>query len=556
MRFLLFLLILPTSFAFAAPIEVSVDRNPAYLNESFEIVFTATEEPNVNPDFSPLKKDFEILNKNHSNSMSWINGERTQQVKWTFTVMAKNAGKLKIPPVNFGDVSSSELSITISKDRDAVNEPEEMNAPLFLEVEATPLNPYLQSQLIYTLRFFRRVNIAEASLKELELNDAVVEKLGEDKNYKTHRGGMSYAVTERKYAVFPQKSGKMIIEPLELTASVIVSSRSRGFFGNQSTRRERVQSKAITLDVRPVPDNFKGEHWLAAYKVKLVQQWSGDNSNMQVGEPLTRTLTLMVDGATVGQLPDLQQAYTKKGLKNYPDQPTLKEKKTENGVIAFREEKIAFIPSKAGSYTLPEISVDWFNVKTGKMENTQIAETIVTAIGGVVNEINTNETKEKEEVAVSATPNTANVKTPSSENNWLWKSMSAFFAVAWLVTLFMYFNKKNKSLIVDNHQPETDLKECISNLKKACHNNEAQLAKQALLTWGQLRYQSSSLGTLANFCEGNLRDEILILNKSLYGQQATEWRGLTLLQAFIKYKTTEKTNTKTVDDKLEPLYRI
>jgi len=42
-------------------------------------------------------------------------------------------------------------------------------------------------------------------------------------------------------------------------------------------------------------------------------------------------------------------------LKAYPDQPVLKEQKKVDGMLAFREEKIALIPSKAGSYTLPAI---------------------------------------------------------------------------------------------------------------------------------------------------------------------------------------------------------
>lgn len=563
MRLLLFLLFLNTSIAFAAPVEVTVDRNPAFLNESFEITFTATEDPDGEPDFSPLEQDFEIISRNHNTSLSIINGNASKQLQWTFTVMAKKTGDVTIPALNFGSASSLELVITVN-DRQATTDSVEQTTPiLFLEVEASPKKPYLQSQVIYTLRFFRRVNIAEASLKELELDDAMVERLGEDKNYKTRHNGMAYAVTERRYAVFPQKSGKMIIEPMELTAAVLDYDNSRfgGFFGSRSTRRERVKSDAITLDVQPVPADFKGRHWLAASNVKLVQKWSGDSGKMQVGEPLTRTLTLMVNGATVGQLPALQKSHDVDGLKNYPDQPVLQDKKLEDGIIALREEKIAFIPSKAGTYTLPEISIDWFNTLTGKMETAKIPETVVTAIGGAVGTV---DKAQQDEVAVNTenvesvtekttvSPNTASV----NDNGWLWPGLSAFFASGWLVTLFLLFKKKTQSSETESNEAEIRLKDCVAALKKACAANDSQAAKQALLDWGRLQYGCNSLGVLANHCDEDLRDEILFLNRSLYGQQTLAWDGEKLYQAFKKHDVGKKTSRQENAGELEPLYKI
>ena len=559
MRFLLLFLIFINSFVFAAPVEVSVDRNPAYLNESFDIIFTATESPDNNPDFSPLEKDFEIINQSHNSSMSWVNGKSSTQIQWVFTVMAKQTGKQTIPAIKFGNHSSPELVVTIN-DRQSDKTPQK-KALLFLDVEASPEKPYLQSQVIYTLRFFRRVNIAEASLKELELNDAVVEKLGDDKNYKTQRNGVTYAVTERKYAVFPQKSGLMTIEPLELTAEVLDynSPNFGGFFGSSNTHRERINSKTITLDVKPIPADFVGKHWLAANEVKIAEKWSGDISQMKVGEPLTRTITLMANGATVGQLPELQASSTQTDLKNYPDQPLLKEKKTDEGVIAFREEKIAFIPSKAGTYTLPEISINWFNTRTEKMETVSIPQTIVTAIGGTNTETNSTQQEplENKSVAEPITENTPLSNSQSPKNNILWQGLSAFFALAWLLTLWMYFNKKPASISKqENTQAEIKLKDSMLALKKACKVNDADAAKQALLNWGRFKYACNSLGALANYCNDDLQLQIQLLNQQLYSSKNLEWQGEKLYQAFKNHSAADKALKTTENSELEPLYRI
>ncbi|MGZ8947503.1 MAG: BatD family protein, partial [Methylococcaceae bacterium] len=195
--------------AFAAQIAVSLDRNPVGLNESFQIIFTATESPDDDPDFSPLEQDFSILNQSHTSSSSWINGKASRTIQWRLDVMAKNAGSLIVPPINFGsDVSDTTTVLVTQK---ATNKPADTDEDLFLEVEATPENPYVQSQILYTLRVYTRVEIAEARLNEPELADAVIEKLGEDNNYNTQIKGVDYSVTERKYAIFPQKSGPLTI---------------------------------------------------------------------------------------------------------------------------------------------------------------------------------------------------------------------------------------------------------------------------------------------------------------------------------------------------------
>ena len=141
-----FLLILLTLFShgtFAADITVSLDRNPVNLDESFQIMFTATESPDDDPDFTPLEQDFSILNQSNSSSSSWVNGKSSKTVLWTVNVMAKHLGNLVIPAIKFGkDVSnSSTVLVADNVTKKTVNTDED----LYIEVEATPENPFIQS---------------------------------------------------------------------------------------------------------------------------------------------------------------------------------------------------------------------------------------------------------------------------------------------------------------------------------------------------------------------------------------------------------------------------
>jgi len=554
--FLLLLLNLVPGNVFAAQIGVSFDRNPVSLDESFQIIFTANDTPDNDPDFGPLEQDFEILGQSQSSNSSWINGQSSKTIQWTVNVMAKHPGSLVVPAVKFGDDASQPASVLVTQA--TANKAVDTDDDLFLEVEATPQSPYVQSQVLYTVRLYRRVEIAQASLNEPELGDAVIEKLGDDSNYNTQINGVNYLVTERKYSIFPQKSGSLTIKPLMLTAEVVANTRPNfnGFFNSQMTKTKKISSKSVTLDVKPAPATFTGKHWLSAEQLVLKEEWSGDNQQMKVGEPLTRTLTLLAKGTTVGQLPEINIGKIDDRLKTYPDQPVLQEQKKPEGLIAFREEKIAIIPSKAGFYKLPAIEIPWFNSQSQKMEIAKIPETAITALDAAgtqqapVTPVAPAEVQQPQK-AEQSTPITT---PPQQQNIWLW--VSVFLASGWLATLAYFLIKRSaKRPVAEKSEVEIRLEDSVKSLKKACADNNAAAAKDALLAWGRQKYGAASLGAIAELSDARLRDEVLHLNRILYSREPDQWQGKKLFQAFVENKAREKIAV-TDDDKLEPLYRL
>ena len=558
---LLLLIITASEYAVAATIQTSVDRNPVSIDESFQIIFTANESPDDDPDFSPLEKDFVVLNQTSSTNSSWINGKSSKTIQWLVNVMAKQRGSLIIPAIKFGKDYSQTGTVLVA---DNGNKNVSTDEDLYIDVEATPLNPYIQSQVFYTLRLYTKVDISQAQLNEPELSDAVIERLGEDNHFNTQVKGVAYSVTERKYAIFPQKSGKLTIKPLVLNAEVITNTRPmmNPFFNSQMSKTKLVESKAITLDVKPVPTPFTGKHWLSAEQLVLKQEWSSDLSQLKVGEPVTRTLSLVAKGTTVGQLPELNNTLTNAQLKTYPDQPVLQEQKKVDGLLAFREEKIAIIPSKTGATKLQAIEIPWFNTKTQQVEIASIPETTLTAITGAT-EL-TEAPKSPATTTVEPTPapaintgndNPARINTVPQTNIWLW--IAVFLAVGWLTTLGYFLRKQTVNQpIIEPSELDLNLTASIKALKLACANNDANAAKDALLIWGQLKFNSTNLCAIASDCEARLRDEILLLNQTLYGKELHQWQGKKLYQTFTENKAREKVATSTTDKSLEPLYRL
>jgi len=553
---LLLTLLLATN-AWAVDINASVDRNPVSLNDSFKLIFSSTAAPDDDPDFAPLERDFEVLNQQKSSQSSWVNGKSKKSISWTLDVMAKRVGTLQIPVIEFGDDSSQALGLTVLAA--SANNDLSPTEELFIEVSATPQQPYVQAQVIYTMRLFQRVQIAQASLTEPAVPGAIVEKLGEDSQYNTEVNGVRYAVIERQYAIFPQQSGPLEIAPLQLTAQVVSGGRRSRFgsiFDSQRTQTKRVFSEAVSLNVLPAPSDFKGQHWLAAQQVYIEQSWSNKDLSVSVGEPLTRTLTLLAKGVNSSQLPDLTREGVHSALKTYPDQPMLKDKKDPDGMTALREQKVALIPSQAGQYVLPEIQVPWFNTQTQTMETATIPAVTITAIAKDTSSSPAITLNEPQVTLPNLqSPPLDVAPTQNSMGYWPW--LALILGLGWALTLIWLFKSRSKvsQTKTASENQNVPLKQAVKALQEACAANDPKKAKRAFLNWGRVQFNADTEESIALQCSAECQAEIKHLNESLYAKKRDNWKGDTLA-ALVLEASRSLQNKSTEEDALEPLNRL
>ncbi len=555
---MMLLLMLFSATVNATQIDVSVDRNPITITDSFQLTFSTTDSPDDDPNFDPLKQDFDIINQQKSSQLSWVNGSTNKTIQWTLSVMAKRSGELQIPAISFGNDMSQPLSITVIETTplSAISDDNE----LFLEVEASPTDAYVQAQVLYTVRLYQRINLAQATLSDPKLDNAVVEKLGEDNQYNTKVKGVTYLVTERHYAIFPQQSGAMTIAPLVLTADVITDdprSRFNSFFSNQSTLTKRILSKAINLNVQASPATFNGDHWLPAQQLALKETWSNNALQVKVGEPITRTLTIVAKGATSSQLPELSMQQVNPELKIYPDQAVIDDQKAGDGIIAMREQKIAFIPSTAGNFTLPAINIPWFNTRTQEIEQAQLPAVTLVAIASEQASTSVNNIPTAPAIQSPQQPPEI-MPTPSSiapSDMWMWATLG--FGFAWLLTLLFIlwsrFYKPQTKIKSTMENTPIKLKESIKELNTACADNNPQAAHKALIKWVTASYNITNLVELNTDCDDGFQAELTKLNHALYGKDKSAWDGSGLLQA-VMAKQTKPSSSKNVDEPLLPLY--
>lgn len=534
------------STVFADGVSVHLSQRKVGLNDSFSVTFATSQNIKEPPDFTPLKNDFDILSTSHDNSISIINGQMSQEIRWHVALMGKQEGNLVIPSIRFGEYSSSPQAIEITKSI-AVKQEE----PIFLETELSPKETvYEQSLLTYTVRLYCSVKLAQAALSEVSLNDkdAMVERLGNDVEYDHYdKNGKHYRVYERKYAVFPQHAGELVFAPLQFEGAVI--SGGNVFF-DMPTTVKRLQSEKESITVKSIPPSFHKSNWLAANDVQLTEEWSQNLNKLVLGEPITWTIKLTAAGCMGNHIPDITVDFPN-DLKHYFDKAEPSNQITADGIIGTKQIKIALIPTKSGKIELPKIDVAWWDLRAAAVRHAELpARTLEIKNSNIALKAST----------IAAPKDVAPVPVDTEVNQnidrslwsfwWVWGIFGLAFFL--LIALILVIRKVKKA----NAPQAASLKRLRNALKKACKEGSAKHAEAALLAWFAQKTPSSkhlNLLAIKHIGDEEFQKRIQELYQALYSQN-TAWNGEALWKAFCKYKPQKESSSKTKGSLLPDLY--
>jgi len=498
---------------------LTITPDPPPANESFSLVFEARGDVDADPDFKPLERDFEILGRKQQTSLQIINGRRTRSTVWVLDVLPKHGAPLAVPAISFGRYATTPRDITFAPAGGGAQADDD---GLFLEVDASPLSPYVQQQVIYRLRLWRRYEISNASLSEPELSaDAIVKPLDEDRSYEAERDGKRYEVIERRFAIFPQGSGKVTIKPAVVTAQVVKRGFSLFDSFSQPVATKRVVSAAVELDVKPIPPDFPGDVWLPARQLTLHEEWLPATPAAKVGEPLTRTLNLWADGLTAGQLPPLEMAPVP-GLKAYPDRPQTSEQQTASGYSAVFQRKTALIPEQAGRLEVPAIEIPWWNTTTDRLEMARLPAVRLDseAVPGLAPAPPSAAAPEPAAPGVSAATK-ATPPGPAADGgaaSGFWPALALLASAGWGLTLALWWwrpagRSAGQALVESPARREPHA------VRAAFASGDPHGIARALLDWACLRWPEHpprSLGALASRVEPEFAAALWALDGALY----------------------------------------
>ncbi|MAD74770.1 MAG: hypothetical protein CML20_08265 [Rheinheimera sp.] len=528
-----------------------VDKNPVMLGESIVLEVTADSRVPANSiNFRVLDSNFTVMVPSVNQSTRVINGDASHSTTWTVTMLPKTSGTFTIPAFTIDNVSSKPLSVEIVP----VQQGSGQLRDVFLQSELSSNNLMVQQMVYYDVTIFFSGDIQRGSLTEPQLDDALIQQVGQDKEGTELIDGERYRSITRRYAITPQRSGEFIISPPTFTGDVIdrESARQSYFARSRTIVRE---AEALPITVQAQPASYSGD-WLVAGLVTLNEEWQPAQTQLLQGEPVTRIITLSAVDVAANQLPELN-INLPEGFRVYQEQPQVKGAERAGRLVAQKVITSAIIANRPGEYELPEVKISWWNSQTNQLEQTVLpGRTVQVQADPIQPESTTVSPREP----TQASPATA--ASPQSGSNWRWNYTSWLLVTGWLLTVILVAWHKMIWQKRRDHQASsaTTSGHKVSHfdskaLRAACKTHHKNAASEQLLLWAR-HHKILTRGSLSALCErirpGALKEQIAQLNAALYGDSAANWQGDLLWQAWSDYQHHEAPPAATTE--LPPLY--
>lgn len=307
-----------------------------------------------------------------NSSFSYVNGKMASSLTRTWTLTATQPGRYTIGPaqvmVGGGVISTDPITIEVTKSETKAGDPyaaqgQRGDANLFATITVSKNKVHMGEQVVATYTLYSRYPNLELSKYELPKMTGFWSEeidLG-DKGWEERPqviNGIPYNVAIlKKQVLFPQKSGRLRIEPLELTCLV-----NRSFF-NRGTNIP-VRSNTIELTVnelpQPIPAGFRG----AVGELELVA--SIDREQVRTNEAFE--IDLRFTGRSNLKLLEAPALELPPDLERYDPKTVDKISVNGAGMSGTREFQYLIIPRHEGRFELPVITLSYFNTRTARYE--------------------------------------------------------------------------------------------------------------------------------------------------------------------------------------------
>ena len=359
----------PAASAEEFAVAAAVDKNQVAVNEPFHLTIqTSGAVTGVGDPQIPALDGFEIYAGGRSQNISFVNGQVSSAVVFTYTLVPRKAGSFTIPSITFsrgGRVyGTNPLTVAVTPARavpggGGAGAAGTTQRPLFATGEASRHSPYVGEQLVYTYKFYRRVQLmSRPGFRPPDFSGFIVEDL-QPKAYQTAVGGVGYMVDELRYALFPVSPGSYTIGSATLQVSVAdVASDDpfQMFFGGGRTMA--INNDPITINVQPLPSEGRPAGFggaVGSYRMTA----SVDKAKVPAGQPITLT----VEVAGRGLVKSLREPVwpVLPSARRYETVTSLNVQNTGGAIEGSKIFKTIIVPSATGTLRIPPIEYPYFD---------------------------------------------------------------------------------------------------------------------------------------------------------------------------------------------------
>lgn len=396
-RILLLLFLIAQSLSAQVQFEAKVSKNTLGINERLRIEFNMNADGDnfVAPNFEA--SGFRVIGgPSQSVSQSWINGKSSFNKSYIYILLPTQKGQLTIKQaaieINGQIYKTSPVKINVTNAVEIPKDPNEAPAVsaddnIYLVADISKSNPYLNEPITVVYKLYFSYSIGISNWRELnkpKYNDFWSQNI-DIKQLKAEEGmfkGERYRyVVLRKTVLYPQKSGKLEIEPLSLDIDCQVPSNRRNFWGQpimvEDSKRVSAGSKIINVRALPEsgkPVDFSGAVGQFDFKV------NPSKTTLKNGESLDLTLSVIGKGNL--KLFSLPKPVVPTALEMYD--PVHEENVTTplTGMTGRITDKYTIIPQYKGSYQIKPLSFSYFDLASGRYKTITSQPITITVLDG------------------------------------------------------------------------------------------------------------------------------------------------------------------------------
>ena len=525
----LFFFFLGASFHLNAQVtfDAKVSKKRLGLNERLRVDFIMNE--NGDNFVSPAFKNFLVVSgPQQSVNRSWVNGMSSFSKTYTYFLTPKSKGTFILGQaeitINEEVYKTFPIEIEVTEAVEKPNDPNNIDyltdENIRLVAEISNSSPFLNEGLTVVYKLYFRNPISITDVQELEspsYGDFWSSKINIGRAQVNPRGrykGEPFnEVVWQKVVLYPQKSGKLDLEPLTLNLSLTVPSNRRDLFGRRILRQGQ---KTITagrriLNVKPLPlegqpESFSGAVGEFDFDVILSKDELKASESFQA--------KIKVDGKGNLNLFKLPEINVPNTLEVYEPERSEKIKTTLSGTQGSIEENYTIVPQYQGKYPIPQIQFSFFNPKMKTYKTLSSQELIVDVYEGPTSGIPSS----NKIVGVSKTPLVISdsafrfiqldtklnpIKTDSfwlSFRFWLlFSSAFIFLILGYLINRFI-IQKSEDSISTKQRLAKKLAKKYLSSAKKAFGN--------------QVQFYEALERALHNYLKAKLKIETSELSKA------------------------------------------
>ncbi|WP_281297911.1 BatD family protein [Flavobacterium limnophilum] len=374
--------------------EAKVSKTTLGLNERLRIDFVMNMDgDNFNqPSFEGFRV---IAGPSQQVSQSWVNGKSSFEKVYSYYLLPNQKGNLIIKQATIeynGQIyKTSPIRINVTNAVQEARDPNDTQISaddnLYLVADISKTNPYINEPITVVYKLYFSYNIGITNWRELDKpkyndfwsqNIDIKQLVGEEGMFK----GEKYRfVVLRKTVLYPQKSGKLVIEPLSLDIDVQLPTNRRDMFGRVlvTNGNKRVSAGAKTISVKALPEVGKPADFSGAVG-KFDFRVTPSKTNLKNGESLE--LLVSVTGSGNMKLFNLPKPVVPNSLEMYDPVHDEKVNTSLSGMSGKISDKYTIIPQFKGNYPIKPMQFSYFDLGSGKYKTITSPEIIINVLDG------------------------------------------------------------------------------------------------------------------------------------------------------------------------------